>query len=273
MAESITWIALLILSAPVLLDWGRHLTSHSWAAYALVFPILTLLSARHEPRHSKFVLPGLCLAALGVTIQLWALASVSVRNGRPGFILCALGILLMQGRGHWRTLVPLLLCVPLPHVLLETIGQTSLPSLARIVAELSQASGFPALASARSIEFPHRVIYLDATDLGISAGLFGGGIAWFACSRIQLNLVRSAFISATAGLGAMLVHVTVTGAIFMFSAATIRRGDRPLRDFLVYGIVAAVFAIAWWIRGRSTSGVQSRLGLRSRPTVPDLRDQ
>jgi hypothetical protein len=125
-----------------------------------------------------------------------------------------------------------------------------LPGLARIVAELSKASGLPALASAGSIEFPHRVIYLDWTDLGISAGLFGGGLAWFTCSRIRLKVARSAFISATAGIGAMLVHVAVTGAIFVFSDAVIPRVERPLRDYLVYGIVAAAVGGCSWIRAR-----------------------
>jgi hypothetical protein len=273
MTEAITWIALAILSAPVWLDWAEHAITHSWASYVLVFPILTLIWMRRVPRGRRHVALGIFLATVGIAIQLWALASVSVRNGRPGLILCIFGVLLTQGRAPGRGAVPLLLCVAIPSAVLSKLDGDVVPLLARLLAEVSRGLGIPAIAIGRSLEWPERIVVLDATDLGVSAALLAAGLAWFGCWVARFELGRSVWISMLAAFGAAALHFGITLMMLGLAGSPIDAGDRTQRDFLVYGIVilavALVVAIATCRRSRSDPEHVPRASPAPRPGNSD----
>lgn len=230
-------ILLVLVSAPVLIDWAQHLASHSWAWYSLAFPILLFLVPRQGPPGKQHVASALAVTASGLLIQFGALASGVARFGRPGFALCIAGILLLNGRAQLRNLVLLALCVPIPTGLVRLLSETPLEVFAKVIAATHTAFGIPSSASGHQISLPGHAASLHWTDLGISTGLLAFGLTWFACIIRRVPILRMTLTSAAAAACGIGIHLAITLAVLGLS--TLDDPNRVIRDLIALGMTGA----------------------------------
>jgi hypothetical protein len=247
---STVWVVLFLASGPILLDYASHVATHSWAWYVLVFLPITPLAISMTPVRKPRVIGAILLVSLGATLETVAMASASLGLGRIGFILATTAVLLLQGRASVRTTVLLILCVPIPHRILERLGETLLPQLAQILATVSRWSGTPALAMGTQVEKSASVFELDATDIGWTAAAFAFGLTWFACLCFKITIRRSILAAALIATGGALGHALITISIFHLSASSDPSALRLARDLLAFGLASFGVGIAsvWLIR-------------------------
>jgi len=236
------WVALFLVFTPVLIDLARHVATNSWAVYALAFPPLALVVVHATPRSGSHVVPALFAVVLGMGIEAIALASGTLRLGRIGFVVCVAAVLLLEGRFRMRTAVLLGLCVPLPHWILERTAAGFLYPIADALAAMDRASGTPALALGASVERVSGVMLLEAVDAGLTAGVLGFGLAWFAFTRRHASFAETlglSFMMAVLGVG---VHLVATLLTFHVGSGAELDSLRWIRDAVAYGGVAVVVA-------------------------------
>lgn len=233
----IVWFVLFLISGPILLDYAKHVAANSWAWYALVFVPITPLAILMTPTQRPRVIAAVLLVTLGAAVETVAMASATLRLGRLGFVLAATGILLLQGRGSARTAVLLVLCVPLPHWILESMGDRLLPQLAQILATFSQWSGTPALALGAQIESAAGIFKLEATDIGWTSAILAFGLTWFVCLRSKIPVRDSILGGTLMAIGGALGHALITVTLFHRSTSAAPSALRSDRDLLAYALV------------------------------------
>jgi len=254
---STVWVVLFLVSGPILLDYANHIATQSWAWYVLAFLPITPLAISMTPVRKPRVIGAILLVTLGATLETVAMASASLGLGRIGFVLAATAILLLQGRASVRTTVLLVLCVPIPHWILERLGETLLPQLAQILATVSRWSGTPALAIGTQVETSASIFELDATDVGWTAAVLAFGLTWFACLCFKVPIRRSILAAALIAIGGVLGHALITISIFHLSTSTDPSALRLGRDLLSYTLVLLGVGIAsvWLIRLADTGRI------------------
>lgn len=245
-ALRIIWVVLAAISWPVLVDTAAHVGANTWTWYALaILPlaVLATLAATPGPPHGLWAVLGV---AVGVGIEVWAIASGAVRIGRFGLAIAVIAVLLLQGRADRRNVVLLALCVPIPSFVVRGVCEPVVALLCRAGAALSNALGAPAFAQGTQVEWSTGVYVFDGSDLGASTALFGLALGWLLAAdpdRPPLAVLR--VVAAMTAL-AWLAHALVTLLLFAaFDPASIAL-VRPLRD-----AVAIVVAIAIALSGRT----------------------
>lgn len=258
-AEGMIWVALTAISMPILLDYGQHVASHSWAWYAPILLLLTVVAVLASPRQGSRPLAATILVAIGVGVQAWAVASGVLRLGRLGVVLCAAGVLLLHGRAHGRSLLLLALAIPVPNLVMARLGEPLLVGLSHAVAIWTRWTGTPALVSGHRVDSPGGSLYLDESDLGCSAAVFAFGLAWFVCARHAVPILRSFVLSSLAALLGTIAGGLVTILLYSSRASTQNVDSlRTLRDLCVIGLL--LLAAVWYESVRSRSKLQLRPG-------------
>lgn len=238
--ERIAWGALFVVFMPVLVDLARHVTTNAWALYALAFPPLTFLAARSTPPGPSRLVPALVAVAVGMGIEAVALASGTLRLGRIGFVLCVAALLLLEGRFRMRIAVLLALCVPIPHWILERTTPGFLVRIADALAALDRASGTPAVALGASVERASGLLLLESADAGLTTAILAFGLAWFASTRREMSLARTAAISMATALIGVAVHFVATLVVFHMGDGTDVDSQRMIRDAIAYGVLVGL---------------------------------
>lgn len=241
----IAWLVLALASAPVLLDYVEHVISHSWAWYAVVFPICAISSVWRADRRAHRVIPAILLILLGIIWEIIASASGMLRLGRPGFLLAAAGILAADGRLDFRRFVMMALAIPLPHALLEKIGDPILFLNAAILTRTLRAGGVPALATTQGVERPAGLVIFNAMDVGWTSAIFAFGLAWVLFERHGSSWAKTLIGSGATAVVGFAVHLLCTTALFAFVEPSAIANTRIWRDVLSYSVIAVTLSSYW----------------------------
>jgi len=244
--EPVSWLLLAAAWSPILIDLAAHLVAQPWAAYCLVFVPLFADELRRAPRRPARPRAGWALLAASLVLELLLVGGGLTRTARPGLVLAALGLALLQGRPGPRAVALLFGFVPAPHLLVSW-GSPSLElHLAQCAANGLGWLGFPALAQAEgnraafyagASSFP-----LSAVDGGIALACLVVGLTWYAgCQRswsVPATLARAALLAPLA-LPVQVLALAIAGAL----AAGGAEGS-AVRSVLDVGPWAALLAVA-----------------------------
>jgi len=180
--------ALLIGFSPTLLDLSQHWWSHGWARYSLVFLLLLIhVCAQHAPVKPHPTL-GVALLLAGLSWQLAAIAVTALPLARPSLALAAVGFLLVRGACSPRYALLALLIVPIPHAVLDVLGDDGLAMAEfRTVAAALAPFGLEFGISRHFVDHAGTRIVLDSIHNGVLLGLCLLGLGWYRAARLQLG--------------------------------------------------------------------------------------
>ena len=241
----LAWIALVLASAPILVDYFEHVFSNSWAWYAAVFPVLAVWSARSTERRASRIAPGILLIFLGIMIEIYASASGMLNRGRPGFLLAASGILATEGRLEPRLFVIMALAIPMPHALFARIGEPLLFLNIEMLSHALHAMGIPALVTLQGIERPAGLVVFKAVDVGWTSAIFASGLSWVLCARRGSTWGTTLIASSIAAVAGFAVHMLCTTALFALVTPSGIAETRIWRDALSYTLIASGAGWYW----------------------------
>ncbi len=206
------WAGLAFAFAPTLRGGLEHLTHEPWTRATLIFPVLAYLAARAEgPSMPSRV--GWLLVAVGVAIQLVAIAGGFVPVGRLGFVLAAIG--LCRGAG-WCSLPAALLLVfliPLPHAIHDLGSPWLEGGLAQAAAALAGGLGFDVVHGRDVLATGAATLHLADHDGGLGLLVLFAGLAWFdwQCDpqRSLRGLLRMGLVCLLAAGAVQLASLTL----------------------------------------------------------------
>jgi hypothetical protein len=244
--EWISWLLLAAAWSPILIDLAAHLVAQPWAAYCLVFVPLFAGELRRAPRGPARPGAGWALLSASLVLELLLVGGGLTRTARPGLVLAALGMALLQGRPGPRAVALLLGFVPAPHLLVSW-GSPSLElRLAQWAANGLGWLGVPALAEAVGNRAAFHAgagsVPLNEVDGGVALACLIVGLAWYAgCQRawsVPATLARTALLAPLA--------LPVQGVALAIAGALVAAGVEAsaVRSALDVGPWAAVVAAA-----------------------------
>jgi hypothetical protein len=247
----IAWGVLVLASIPVLLDYVEHVLSHSWAWYAWAFPICGVLSVSKANRQASKIVPAIVLILFGIAAEVVASASGMLSLGRPGFLLAASGILAADGLLSLRRFVMMALAIPIPHALLERIGEPLLFLNATMLENFLQAVGVSALATTHGVRRSDGMVFFEAMDAGWTSTIFAFGLAWFLFERRGSSWMQTLIGSGIAAVVGFAVHLLFTTALFGLVEPSAISDARIWRDVLSYSAIAVGTGGYWVLRLRA----------------------
>jgi hypothetical protein len=252
----IAWIVLTLASIPIVLDYLEHVFTQSWAWYAGALFACAVSSLWRAKRRASRVIPAILLILIGIALEIFASASGVLRLGRPGFVLAASGIVAADGRLDLRRFVIMALAVPIPHALLERIGEPLLFVNFEMLARTLQMAGVPALVTAHGVERSAGLVTFVATDVGWTSAIFGFGLAWVLFERRGSSWGKTVIGSCVGIVAGFVIHLLCTTVLFALVEPSSIADTRIWRDALSFFVIVIGAGSYWVLRLRADSNTR-----------------
>jgi hypothetical protein len=248
---ALLWLGYGVALSPVLVDLALHMRESPWTRYAALFPVLFAVSAwreRHVPRAPRR--DGLLWIALGFAIAAFAVFSGSVRFGRAGAVLAALGLCRRYALASGRSQLLLPFCVPVPTALARELSPELPQALLAAAAGVVGALGIDLTLGTLRVTTGAGLLALDRYDAGLSLAALCAGLAWYAGLRWQTAPLRALLATLGAAVLALPLQATAIAIALFVLAAGAPDAARSLLTHAPWLATAAVglLAIEGWAR-------------------------
>jgi hypothetical protein len=244
----ILWLALGLAFLPVLIDLLRHVAVEPWARYALLFPVLFVRCALRAESRPAPARDGWVWLALGMGVDLLAVAGGSVRLGRPGLALAAVGLCRLFGFARLPVALLTLWAVPVPRIVLD-VPSPHLESLVLgVAAGAANLLGAGVVVKGWAAQVGGLEFKLHDYDGGLILLALTSGLGWYAGLMARAGWTGCAWralLGALAGLPLQILGVTLALGALAWGRPDV---GRALLDHGLW-LAVALGGIAWAERG------------------------
>ena len=204
MSGLLLWAALAAASLGVLMDLFGHWAESPWSRYSLLFFPLCAWMTRSAPVGAPAARLGMTLVALGACAEVLAIGGGFERFGRVGLALALLGMTCIHGLPGWSRRLAWMWVIPLPHLVVVTIGERALPLWWHFGAEVaSWADAASPWATPTAWQPDDTGLALTGVAGGVCVMVVLAGFGWLRSARAGAPLgsaIRRSLLWATIGV-------------------------------------------------------------------------